>query len=178
MRILPLGLVLLGACSLTSRSSHNLQPEIMAPPEAWQGIRRVAVLPPDNWTVTIGPEYVAWYRAVIHELLREKGYAVTPLVDVNRFMLRNKFSLAGEVGIYPMPELAQELNADALLFWDITGEGYNFNLVKADGTRLWGTGEVHLSLLYNAIPRAHYAPSDFQLSLALAEILLPLPRRP
>ncbi len=172
-------LVLAAGCA-SGQSSRRLRPEVVAPPEAWKGVARIAVLPPDNWTASIGPEYVVWYRAVIHELLREKGYEPVTLVEVNRFLLRNRFTLAGEVRIYSMAELAAELGADAVLFWDITGPGgrLNVDLVKADGTRLWGTGEVRLDLPYNAVSPAPFGLSDRQFALALGEILRRIPDKP
>lgn len=172
-------LAVLAAGCASGQSSRRLKPEVLAPPEAWQGVARIAVFPPDNWTTSIGPEYVAWYRAVIAALLAEQGYQVTPLVEVNRFMLRNRFTLAGEVRIYNSDELARELESDALFFWDITGPNatLNVDLVKADGTRLWGTGEVRLDLAYNALTRLDYRGGDRQVALALGEILKKLPRR-
>lgn len=158
-----------------------MQPKVEAPPEAWEGVARVAVLPPDNWTTDIGIEYVAWYRAVLHELLRERGYEVVPLAEVNRFMSRNRFALAGEIRMYSAEELAKEFTADALLFWDVTGGGPTVNLflAKADGTPLWGTGEVHLSLPFNAYTRGSFNRADERFVLALSEILRHLPpRRP
>jgi hypothetical protein len=156
-----------------------MKPETLAAPEVWKGVGRLTVMPPDNWTADVGPEYQAWYRAVIAELLREKGYAVTPVVDVNRFMLKNKFTLAGEVRIYGIEELAKEFQADALIFWDITGAGkLNMDLVKADGQRLWGTGEVYLDLPYVTRPAGHYRGGDHGFSLALAEILRRFPPKP
>ncbi|HYF01089.1 MAG TPA: GNA1162 family protein [Planctomycetota bacterium] len=175
MRVASLLILLFLAACGTARSSRRAKPETLAPPEAWAGVARVAVLPPDNWTTSIGPEYVAWNRAVIAELLREKGYAVTPLAEVNRFLLRNRFTQAGEVRLYSMADLGKELSADAILFWDITGEGLNVDLVKADGTRLWGSGEVYLDLPYNAPVRAGV---DERMALSLHEILRKLPPRP
>ena len=168
-----LSLLLLAACG-TARSSRRAKPETVAPPEAWAGVGTVAVLPPDNWTASIGPEYVAWNRAVIAALLREKGYAVTPLAEVNRFLLKNRFTQAGEVRLYSMPDLGKALAADAVLFWDITGDGLNVDLVKADGTRLWGSGEVYLDLPYNAPVSGSV---DDRMALALHEILRKLPPR-
>ncbi|HZN62699.1 MAG TPA: hypothetical protein VFC90_09885, partial [Planctomycetota bacterium] len=106
MRVLLAALILLTGCTGV-KSSRRLKPEVQGPPEAWAGVARIAVLPPDNWTTDIGVEYITWYRAVIHELLREKGYDVAPLVDVNRFFRQNKFTVAGEVGIYNVSELAK-----------------------------------------------------------------------
>lgn len=171
--LLLLSLLLVAACG-TARSSRRAKPETLAPPEAWAGVATIAVLPPDNWTASIGPEYVAWNRAVIAALLREKGYGTTALVEVNRFLLRNRFTQAGEVRLYSMAELGKELSADAVLFWDITGEGLNVDLVKADGTRLWGSGEVYLDLPYNAPVQAGV---DERTALALHEILRRLPPR-
>lgn len=179
MRFLTGLLVLLSACGTPASSSRRLRPETTAPPEQWKGVGRLAVLPPDNWTASVGPEYQAWYRAVMAELLREKGYAVTPLLDVNRFMLKNKFTLAGEVRLYSAEELCKEFQADALLFWDITGAGrLNMDLVKADGSRLWGTGEVYLDLPYVAPTSRAYDREDQRFALILAEILRKFPPRP
>ena len=170
------GLILLAGCT-GAASTRRLRPELDAPAEQWVGVKRVAVFPPDNWTTDIGVEYVTWYRAVIHELLREKGYVVTPLVKVNRFMLENHFTLAGEVRIYSPEELAEELDADGLFFWDVTefGAQVNVDFVKADGTRLWSTGEVRLGLAYNAHPRQRVHRTDFRFSLVLSEILRRFP---
>lgn len=177
---LPLALLLLAGCMSGVASSRRLRPVTVGEAEAWKGVTRIAVLPPDNWTTEIGPEYVAWHRAVIAELLREKGYRTTPLVEVNRFMIRNRFTLAGEVRIYSMAELAKELNADAVFFWDITDAGgrLNVDLVKADGTALWGTGEVALDLAYT-VPLAHgYRGGDGTMAIALHEVLRRLPPKP
>ena len=179
MKTLAVVLAILAAGCGASRSSRRLKPEIEAPPEAWQGVHRIAVLPPDNWTTTVGAEYVAWHRAVIAELLRERGYEVVPLVEVNRFMLRNRFTLAGEVRLYSMEELARELRADAVFFWDITGGAGNLNidLVKGDGARLWGTGEVHLDLKYNSVSAERVGSSDREWALMFGEVLRKLPGR-
>ena len=161
------------------KSSRRLHPEVNAPAEAWAGVGRIAVLPPDNWTMDFGPEYIAWYRAVIHELLREKGFDVVPLVDVNRFFRQNKFTIAAEATSYPIGELAARLKADAILFWTITSEGPHlaFALQKADGTALWCTGEVRLDLGYVTPIGTRYAADDGGMALALGEILRHLPGR-
>jgi hypothetical protein len=142
-------------------------------------VGRIAVLPPDNWTLDVGFEYIAWYRAVVHELLREKGYAVTPLAQVNRFFLRNKFSMAGEANSYTVAELSRSLDADAILYWAITSNGPNlmFALERADGTALWGTGEVALGLSHVAPVSGRYNHSDGGVALVLGEILRHLPAR-
>ncbi|MBI2931639.1 MAG: hypothetical protein HYY16_08305 [Planctomycetes bacterium] len=121
----PAMLALLGACSIAAcgapdaRPSSRCEPEQISPAEAWRDVKTIAVFPPDNWTYEIGPEYVTWYRAVLHELLRRKGYDVAPLAKINRFMTRNRFVMAGEARTYSTEELAHEFNADALFFWDI-----------------------------------------------------------
>jgi hypothetical protein len=178
MKLSILALVLVVGCGGV-KSSRRLRPEVQAPPEAWAGVRRVAVLPPDNWTLDVGFEYIAWYRAVIHELLREKGFAVTALADVNRFFLKNKFSQAGEANSYTPAELAQNLGADAILYWAITDGAPRmmFSLEKADGTPLWCTGEVALSLGYVAPVSGRFHQADGGIALALGEILRHLPAR-
>lgn len=168
-------------CSSGVKSSRHLRPDALAPAEQWSGVGRIAVLPPDNWTVDVGYEYITWYRAVAHELLREKGYEVRPLAEVNRFLLQNKFTLPGEVTMYTPAELCQKLSADAVLFWDITRVGespaVNINLLKSDGTLLLATGEVALGLKYKAIPKGSFAGTDGRLALALGEILRRIPNR-
>jgi hypothetical protein len=142
-------------------------------------VRRIAVLPPDNRTTDIGVEYITWYRAVIHELLREKGYDVAPLVEVNRFFRKNKFTVAGEVGIYKVPELCQTFGVDAILYWAFTSDAPRvmFSLEKTDGTPLWCTGEVALGLTHVAPLGGRYNAYDGPMALALGEILRHLPRR-
>jgi len=180
MRVLLAALILLTGCTGV-KSSRRLKPEVQGPPEAWAGVARIAVLPPDNWTTDIGVEYITWYRAVIHELLREKGYDVAPLVDVNRFFRQNKFTVAGEVGIYNVSELAKRFNVDAILYWAVTSDAPRmmFSLEKADGTLLWCTGEVALGLSHVAPVGGRFNAYDGGMALALGEILRHMPgRRP
>jgi len=173
-----LAVILMAGCGGV-KSSRRLKPEVQGPPEAWAGVRRVAVLPADNWTYDIGLEYVTWYRAVIHELLREKGYDVVPLAEVNRFFRRNKFTVAGEAGIYSPASLCSEFRSDAVLYWAITDGAPRmmFSLEKADGTPLWSTGEVALGLGYVAPVSGSFAAGDRGIALALGEILRHLPGR-
>lgn len=161
------------------KSSRRLRPEVLGAPEAWQGVSRIAVLPPDNWTLDAGLEYVTWYRAVIHELLREKGYELAPLAQVNRFFLENRFSVAAEAGAYSTPELAKRFGVDAVLLWGITDKAPRlmFSLEKADGTPLWSTGEVALGLTHVAPVSGRFHDSDRGIALALGEILRHLPAR-
>lgn len=170
--------LLIAGCSGV-KSSRRLRPEVQGAPETWTGVRRVAVLPADNWTFDLGLEYVTWYRAVIHELLREKGYDVVPLADVNRFFVRNKFTVAGEAGIYSPAKLCEALHSDAVLYWAITDGAPRlmFSLEKADGTPLWATGEVALGLAFVAPVSGHFNQGDRGVALALGEILRHLPRR-
>lgn len=170
--------ILLAGCT-GMKSSRRLKPEVIGPLEAWSGVNRIAVLPPDNWTLDVGFEYIAWYRAVIHELLREKGYAVTPLAEVNRFFLKNKFMQAGEANSYTPAELAQSLGADAILYWAITDAAPRmmFSLEKADGTPLWCTGEVALGLSHVAPVSGRFHQTDGGFALALGEILHHMPTR-
>ncbi|HKS16648.1 MAG TPA: GNA1162 family protein, partial [Planctomycetota bacterium] len=138
-------------------------------------------LPPDNWTMDVGVEYITWYRAVIHELLKEKGYDVAPLVEVNRFFRKNKFTVAGEVGVYSVAELARQFNVDAILYWAVTSDSPRlmFSLEKADGTLLWCTGEVALVLSHVAHVEGRFNPYDGGMALGLGEILRHMPgRRP
>lgn len=181
-RVLLLALVVASAgCAPGVKSSRHLRPDALAPAEQWRGVGRLVVLPPDNWTPDVGYEYITWYRAVVHDLLREKGYEVRPLAEVNRFMRDNKFNVPGEATMYTPAELCRRLSADAVLYWDITGVGespkLNLSLLKADGTVLWATGETALVLTYNAVAKGGYAPSDHRLALALGEILRRIPNR-
>lgn len=179
MRILVAALVLAVGCGPTVGSSRRIRPEALGEPEAWAGVARIAVLPPDNWTLDAGLEYITWYRAVVHELLRERGYDVAPLVEVNRFFRQNKFSVAGEAGSYTTAELAKRFAVDAILYWAITDKAprMQFSLEKADGTPLWGTGEVALRLSHVAPVSGHYALDDRGIALELGEVLRQLPAR-
>jgi hypothetical protein len=172
-----LAVVLIAGCGGV-KSSRRLKPEVMGAAEAWTGVRRVAVLPADNWTFDLGLEYVTWYRAVIHELLREKGYDVVPLADVNRFFNRNKFTVAGEAGIYSPGSLCEAFRSDAVLYWAITDGAPRlmFSLEKADGTPLWSTGEIALGLSFVAPVSGRFVGNDRGVALALGEILRHLPR--
>lgn len=172
-------LVLSVGCGPTVGSSRRLKPEVMGAPGAWAGVRTVAVLPPDNWTLDAGLEYITWYRAVVHELLREKGYAPTTLAEVNRFFRKNKFSVAGEAGSYSTPELAKAFGVDAILYWTITDKAPRmlFSLEKADGTPLWCTGDVALRLSHVAPVSGRFAEDDKGIALELGEILRQLPAR-
>lgn len=178
MKLALVALVLIVGCG-GPRSSRRLKPEVEGPPDAWKGVTRIAVMPPDNWTLDVGLEYITWYRAVAHELLREKGYHVVPLADVNRFFLKNKFTIAGEAGAYTVQELAKTFQADAILYWAITDNapGLMFSLEKADGTVLWGTGEVALRLTHVAPVARAYNQGDGGIALALGDILRHLPGR-
>jgi hypothetical protein len=180
MRYLAAALVLVAGCGAPGATSRRLKPEVQAPPEAWAGVASIAVLPPDNWTMDVGLEYITWYRAVAHEILREKGYRVTPLVDINRFFLKNGFNLAGEAGSYTTPELAKHFGVDAVLIWAITSKDPKlmFSLEKADGTPLWCTGEVLLSLKYVAVSGGGFNGRDAEIALALGEILRHMPSKP
>jgi len=180
MRYLAAALVLIMGCGTPGATSRRLKPEVQAPPETWAGVASIAVLPPDNWTLDAGLEFITWYRAVAHEILREKGYRITPLADVNRFFLKRGYNLAGEAGNHTTPELAQHFGVDAVLIWAITSKDPKlmFSLEKADGTPLWCTGEVLLSLKYVAVTGGSYQGRDAEIALALGEILRHMPARP
>jgi len=165
-------------CGPAGKSTRNLKPDAQAPAEAWRGVATVAVLPPNSWT-DHGLEYVAWYRAVIAESLRQKRYNVVPLVQVNRFMIDRKFHLSGELGMFETKELADAFRADALLSWQITNDGPVLEVVlqKADGTILWATGEVRLGTKFKWYTSGQYHGQDDEFALALTEILRRLPER-
>ena len=171
-------MLLLAGCGGV-KSSRRLRPEVQGTPEAWAGVRRIAVLPADNWTFDIGLEYVTWYRAVIHELLREKGYDVVPLSEINRFFVRNKFTVAGEAGVYSPANLCEAFRSDAVLYWAITDGAPRlmFSLEKSDGTPIWTTGEVALGLSFVAPVSGSFHGNDRGIALALGEVLRHLPRR-
>jgi hypothetical protein len=170
---------LITGCQANVGVHRRLKPEQVAPAEAWQGVARIAVMPPDNWTTDVGLEYITWYRAVVNELVREKGYEVAPLAEVNRFFRKNKFSVAGEAGIYSAADLAKQFGVDAILYWAITAAGPRmmFLLEKGDGTALWSTGDVGLALGYVAPVSGGFNSDDKVIALALGEILRVLPRR-
>ncbi len=180
MKFAVAALILAVGCQAQVGVHRRLKPEVVAPPEAWAGVGRIAVLPPDNWTADVGLEHITWYRAVINELVRERGYDVAPLAEVNRFYRRNKFTVAGESGIYSTAVLAKEFGVDAILYWSITAEAPRMMLLleKADGTPLWSTGDVGLALGYVAPVSGRFHPDDKEIALALGEILRAFPGRP
>jgi hypothetical protein len=173
-----LALAALGAGCGGAKSTRRLRPDAQAPAEAWQPVRTIAVLPPSSWT-DHGLEYVAWYRAVIGTLLRERGYATVPIAHVNRFLIRNRFTTAGELGMYSNEELCREFAADAVFHWQITGDAPTLEiaLVRADNTVLWASGEVQLGLKFRAYPSDDFRGADATYAMALAEILRRLPAR-
>ena len=181
MRIcLVLAMALLAGCGGPHVGIHRrLKPEVLAPAEAWAGVAKIAVMPPDNWTLDVGLEHVTWYRAVVHELLRERGWEVVPLVDVNRFMLKNRFTFTGELGAYQTSELAEAFDAHAVLYWTITDKAPRvaFNLERADGTTLWTTGDIALSLSHVAPVGGRYGQEDKGIALTLGEVLRAFPAR-
>ncbi len=170
----------LAACGHQTNTTRELGQATIAPPEAWKGVGRIAVLPPDNWTHDIGLEYITWYRAVFNDSLRERGYRVTPVVEINRFMLKNRFNLTGEARAYAPADLCREFGSDAVMNWNITGDGPMIEMIltKADGTILWSSGEIALALQYNAHPNLSYAGEDHQFAVALYEVVLKMPMRP
>ncbi|HZL73717.1 MAG TPA: GNA1162 family protein [Planctomycetota bacterium] len=172
-------LVLAVGCQANVGVHRKLKPEQVAAADAWKGVARIAVMPPDNWTTDVGLEYITWYRAVVNELVREKGYEVASLAEVNRFFRKNKFSVAGEAGIYSAADLTKQFGVDAILYWAITAGGPRmmFLLEKGDGTALWSTGDVGLALGYVAPVRGGFNSDDKEIALALGEILRALPPR-
>ena len=128
--------------------SHRNKIEIppAAPPEAWRGVVSVAVMPPDCWTSDIDLEFVAWYRGLINEMLRERGWSAVPCVAVNRGLNKLRFTMAGELGQLSPTATATHFGCDAMLYWSILNSSGTvelaFELVKGDGTRLWVSGET------------------------------------
>ncbi len=174
-----LAAALAAGCQGSAKGSRHMRPELEAPAEAWKGVGTIVVMPPDNWTSDLGLEYIGWYRAVINELVRERGYAAVPVAEVNRFMLSNKFALGGEVRLYGVDELARTFKADAVMYWNITAGGPVLEIFidKADGTKLWSSGEVRLKLKFNAYPSGGYHGSDDEFAMVLGDIVRRLPGR-
>ena len=48
MKLAIAALVLIAKYMPGVKSSRHLKPEVLAPPAAWAGMARIAVLPPDN----------------------------------------------------------------------------------------------------------------------------------
>ena len=162
--------------------SHRNKIEIppAAPPEAWRGVVSVAVMPPDCWTSDIDLEFVAWYRGLINEMLRERGWSAVPCVAVNRGLNKLRFTMAGELGQLSPTATATHFGCDAMLYWSILNSSGTvelaFELVKGDGTRLWATGDAKLRLAFLAHPEGADGKSQ-QMALAIGEALRGLPRR-
>lgn len=131
-------------------------PAVVAPEADWKGVKRVAVVPPANWTTDIRLQYTNWFRGVIAAYLAPKGWTFVPQVVVNRSMSEWKFTIAGELMLFTTREMCDKWECDAILFWDIREAGYgatklSFSFLRADGKMLWATGERAFVPLYNII---------------------------
>ncbi|MDP6958242.1 MAG: hypothetical protein QF645_05445, partial [Planctomycetota bacterium] len=131
-------------------------PEKIAPSEDWEGVKKVAVIPPANWTTDIRLQYTNWFRAVIAAYLSPKGWTFVSQAVVNRSMSGWKFTMAGELVLFTAQELCEKWECDAIFIWDIKEASYgrtvlSFSFLKADGTMLWATGERSFVPLYNII---------------------------
>ncbi len=156
--------------------------EFHAPAEAWEGVARIAVLPPANETMDVSLEHRTWYRAVVMTHLQQHGWACTPIADVNRSLIRWKFTVPGEVAQFTAEELAEAFGCDAIFSWAIIEASGNsavldFALHKRDGTVLWASGERAFRPAYEIIESTDLRPMDRAISMAVHEALLDFPVR-
>ncbi len=177
--------LLLAACDTTPRVGglRTPPPAVIAPAEAWEGLERIAVVPPDNWTTDLRLQYMNWFRAVIASYLGRKGWAFVSQPVVNRSMTEWKFTMAGELTLFTPKELCDKWGCDAILFWDIRRVGgdsaeLSFACVKANGTMLWATGERAFIPLYNVIEPSDMSWKIRLLAMAIGDSLRDFPVRP
>ncbi|MHC4608121.1 MAG: hypothetical protein ACYTAF_14520 [Planctomycetota bacterium] len=174
---------LTAACVIGGGRPEEAAPAVQAPPEAWEGVACIAVLPPDNQTMDVTFEYRTWYRAVVMTHLQQHGWACTPIADINRALNGWGFNLPGEVSMFTADELAEAFGCDAIFSWAIleaSGNNVvlNFALHKRDGTILWASGERPLRLPFNIIDPTDLRPIDRAIGMAVHEALLDFPVRP
>ncbi len=176
--------VLLAACDTTPRVGglRTPPPAVIAPTEKWEGVVRIAVVPPANWTTDLRLQYTNWFRGVIASYLGMRGWEFVPQVVVNRAMTGWKFTIAGEVAMFTPQELCEKWGCDALLFWDIRkvrsdSADLSFSCVKSDGTMLWATGERSFSPMYNVIDPSEIPGKIRLLSMAIGDSLRDFPVR-
>lgn len=180
MRASLVPLVFLLACDSTPRMGGRTQPPpaVRAEPAHWQGVRVLAVCPPENWTHDLKLDHTNWFRAVIMSYLRARGWEFVPQAVVNRSLVRWKFTMAGELGLFKPAELCAEWKCDAVVFWDILKEGeLGFACVKADGTLLWASGPRRLHPDYNIVGSTDCSDDHRKMSIAICECLRDFPAR-
>ncbi len=180
--LLALAAALLTGCAVGSRKHRKkVEQGPQVDPAAWSGVATIAVLPPDCWTSDIDLEYMAWLRGVCNEMLRQRGWGAVPCAEVNRGMNKLKFGMAGELGQLSPEDTAKHFGCSAMLYWAIMqSKGSTeiaFELVKADGTKLWSSGDYKLRTKFNAYPEGGDGMSE-QMALAIGEALRGFPRHP
>lgn len=174
---------LLAACA-SGKAGRPNGPEdsLRAPREEWQGVVRIAVLPPANETMDVSLEHRTWYRAVVMTHLKRHGWVCVPIADVNRPLVRWKFTVSGEVAQFTADELAEAFGCDAILSWAILEASGNsvvldFVLHKRDDTVLWASGERTFRPDYKILESTELRPVDRSISMAVHEVLLDFPVR-
>ncbi|MBI2900464.1 MAG: hypothetical protein HYY17_09770 [Planctomycetes bacterium] len=180
MRAAAIFLLLAAACDTTPTVGGHRQPPpaVVAPPDQWQGVRVLAVTPPDNWTTDLELQYTNWFRAVIMAYLERKGFETVPLPVIHRSMRKWKFTLAGELALFRPSELCQEWKCDAIVCWDILRDGQlSFSCIKADGTMLWASGPRRLEPVYNIVVDSPLTSQHRTFSVTICECLRDFPRR-
>jgi len=173
----------LAACGSAGRK-HRKKVDEAPPvdPAAWNGVATVAVMPPDCWTIDIDLEFVVWYRGVINEILRQRGWGVVPCVQVNRTLNELRFGMAGELSQLSPEETATKFGCNAMLYWAILQSDSTieiaFELIKADGTKLWSSGSYKFKTPFLAHPEGAADSKSQSMAMALGEALKKFPVRP
>lgn len=177
-------LVLLAAAlaSCASTSKRRKVDENTGPPPSEWNIGRIAVMPPECWTEDFDLEYVAWYRALINEFVRARGWATVPVTEVNRQLNQLRFGAAGEIAQLSPAQAAERFGADALLYWCIPETKGDvrlaFELVRKDGTSLWTRPEARANFPFVAHPTGSADGMSTDMSMTIAEFLKDFPARP
>ncbi len=176
-------LATLAACgSMGRKHRKKLDETPPVDPASWTGVATIAVMPPECQTIDIDLEYVVWYRGVLNELLRQRGWSVVPCVQVNKTLNGLHFGTAGELGQIPYPDTAARFGCDAMLYWDIKQSDstieIGFELMKGDGTRLWASGSYRLKVPFLAHPQGGADSKSQSMAMALGEALRTFPVHP
>jgi hypothetical protein len=112
---------LLLACASAACARARAEPPVYLN----RDVSTVVVLPPFNETIVDDAWKTAWPHLI--DAVRRRGYVVRTREEVEAFYRKNKFNAAPEeVNLYTAQELAKELNADAVLYSNITRWGYKY----------------------------------------------------
>jgi hypothetical protein len=115
--------------------------------QSWFEVK-TALLPFSDETTSVDGPPLA--RQLVFAQLKEAGYSLLPLEDIDERLRRRGYSDGGQLGAAKPADLASWLGAGRLLYGDITDYGeimagvYNRRMVKG-AFRTWEQGEEELS---------------------------------